>query len=101
MPACVHYQRHDDRIDNSPIKALGRAVPSGLLEALYRATNAAPDDRCAAMEAASLPLAEQGLCYRTSDIDLLAVEALGYPRHLGGPHRQATLTASATSETSP
>ena len=25
------------------------------------------------------------------DERLLAVEALGYPRHLGGPHRQATL----------
>lgn len=105
MPACVHYQRHDDigviRIDNPPVNALGHAVRSGLLTALYRAATAAPDDRCTAMEAASLPLAEQGLCDRTSDIDLLAVEALGYPRHLGGPHRQASLNASATSETSP
>lgn len=86
-------------------KALRQAVVvsrhDSLLAALYRAANAAPDDRCAAMEAASLLLADQGLCYRTSDIDLLAVEALGYPRHLGGPHRQATLNASATSETSP
>ncbi|PMR77461.1 enoyl-CoA hydratase/isomerase family protein [Billgrantia endophytica] len=54
----------------------------------------------AAMEAASLMLAERGWSYRTSDIDLLAIEALGYPRHLGGPHRQASLAASATSETS-
>ncbi|PMR67838.1 enoyl-CoA hydratase/isomerase family protein [Halomonas heilongjiangensis] len=87
------------------LKALRQAVVvsrrDSLLAALYRAANASPDDRCAAMEAASLPLAEQGLCYRTGDIDLLAIEALGYPRHLGGPHRQATLTGSATSETSP
>lgn len=45
----------------------------------------------AAMEAASLMLAERGWAYRESDIDLLAIEALGYPRHLGGPHRQASL----------
>ncbi|MCE8015194.1 enoyl-CoA hydratase/isomerase family protein [Halomonas sp. MCCC 1A17488] len=45
----------------------------------------------AAMEAASLMLAERGWAYRASDIDLLAIEALGYPRHLGGPHRQASL----------
>lgn len=87
------------------LKALRQSVVvsrrDSLLAALYRAANTSPDDRCAAMEAASLALAEQGRCYRTSDIDLLAVEALGYPRHLGGPHRQATLTASASSETSP
>lgn len=87
------------------LKALRQAVVvsrhESLLAALYKAANASPDDRYAAMVAASLALAEQGRCYRTSDIDLLAVEALGYPRHLGGPHRQATLTASASSETSP
>ncbi|MGQ4876959.1 enoyl-CoA hydratase/isomerase family protein [Billgrantia sp. LNSP4103-1] len=44
----------------------------------------------AAMEAASLMLAERGWAYRDSDIDLLAIETLGYPRHLGGPHRQAS-----------
>jgi len=55
---------------------------------------AARDDAAnprAAMEAASLMLAERGWAYRESDIDLLAIEALGYPRHLGGPHRQASL----------
>ncbi|MGJ7461655.1 enoyl-CoA hydratase/isomerase family protein [Halomonas sp. MA07-2] len=86
------------------LKALRQTVVvsrrASLLAALNRAANESPDDRCAAMEAASLLLADQRLCYRTSDIDLLAVEALGYPRHLGGPHRQATLTASS-SETSP
>ncbi|MBB3332392.1 3-hydroxyacyl-CoA dehydrogenase [Halomonas campaniensis] len=89
----------------SALKALCQAVVvsrrDSLLAALHRAANAAPDNRCAAMEAASLLLAEQGFCYRSSDIDLLAVEVLGYPRHLGGPHYQATLSASATSETSP
>ena len=86
----------------SAIKALRQAVVvsrgHSLLAALYRTANIAPDDRWAAMEAASLLLAEQGFCYRSSDIDLLAVEVLGYPRHLGGPHYQATLS---TSETSP
>ncbi|MBE0490036.1 MAG: enoyl-CoA hydratase/isomerase family protein [Halomonas sp.] len=89
----------------SALKALRQAVVvsrgHSLLAALYQAANIAPDDRWAAMEAASLRLAEQGFCYRTSDIDLLAVEVLAYPRHLGGPHYQATLSASATSETSP
>ncbi|SFU27840.1 enoyl-CoA hydratase/isomerase family protein [Halomonas korlensis] len=85
------------------LKTLRQAIVvsrrDSLLGALSRAANASPDDRFAAMEAASLALAEQGLCYRTSDIDLLAVEALGYPRHLGGPHRQVTLNASAGPET--
>ncbi|WP_253451518.1 enoyl-CoA hydratase/isomerase family protein [Halomonas sp. Y3] len=89
----------------SALKALRQVVVvsrrDSLLAALLRAANDAPDDRCAAMEATSLRLAEQGFCYRTSDIDLLAIEVLGYPRHLGGPHRQATLSASATSETTP
>ncbi len=56
-------------------------------------SQAARDDDAnpnAAMEAASLMLAERGWAYRESDIDLLAIEALGYPRHLGGPHRQAS-----------
>ncbi|WP_447553084.1 enoyl-CoA hydratase/isomerase family protein [Vreelandella sp. EE22] len=44
-----------------------------------------------ALAVASLGIAERGECYRESDIDLLAVEALNYPRHLGGPHRQAML----------
>ncbi|RUR32518.1 enoyl-CoA hydratase/isomerase family protein [Vreelandella nanhaiensis] len=47
-----------------------------------------------ALEQASAHIAQKGFCYRESDIDLLAVEVLGYPRHLGGPHRQATLTHS-------
>jgi 3-hydroxyacyl-CoA dehydrogenase len=56
-------------------------------------TQAAGNDAAnprAAMEAASMMLAERGWAYRISDIDLLAIEALGYPRHLGGPHRQAS-----------
>lgn len=63
-----------------------------VLSKLYNAATQAPDhDAQSAMEQASLTLAQQGACYRESDIDLLAVEALGYPRHLGGPHRHATL----------
>jgi len=63
-----------------------------VLSTLYHATEQAfANDAQSAMEQASLTLAQLGACYRESDIDLLAVEALGYPRHLGGPHRQATL----------
>jgi len=63
-----------------------------VLSTLYNAAKQAPDnDAQSAMEQASLTLAQQGACYRESDIDLLAVEALGYPRHLGGPHRHASL----------
>lgn len=66
-----------------------------LLSTLYNAAKQAPDhDAQSAMEQASLTLVQQGACYRESDIDLLAVEALGYPRHLGGPHRHATLQST-------
>ncbi|MDX1464692.1 MAG: enoyl-CoA hydratase/isomerase family protein [Halomonas sp.] len=50
-----------------------------------------------ALERAALDAAAGGLAYRHSDIDLLAIEALGYPRHLGGPHYQATAGASTPS----
>ncbi|WP_404377893.1 enoyl-CoA hydratase/isomerase family protein [Vreelandella aquamarina] len=71
---------------------------NSVLSTLYKATKQAPNnDAQSAMEQASLTLAQQGACYRESDIDLLAVEALGYPRHLGGPHRQATLLSTHSS----
>ncbi|MFB9868017.1 enoyl-CoA hydratase/isomerase family protein [Vreelandella sulfidaeris] len=74
-----------------------------VLTTLYQAAEQTPNDTQPALEQASLALAQQGACYRESDIDLLAVEALGYPRHLGGPHRQATLLSahSAHDETTP
>lgn len=53
-------------------------------------------DKQLALERASMIISEQRFCYRESDIDLLAVEALGYPRHLGGPHRQATLSETVS-----
>ncbi len=63
-----------------------------LLNTLHTASQqASPSEKQFALEQASRSIAEQGFCYRESDIDLLAVEALSYPRHLGGPHRQATL----------
>ncbi|EHA16735.1 enoyl-CoA hydratase/isomerase family protein [Halomonas sp. HAL1] len=63
-----------------------------LLNTMHTAIQQAPaSERQSALEQASVSIAEQGFCYRESDIDLLAVEALGYPRHLGGPHRQASL----------
>ncbi|WP_422102111.1 enoyl-CoA hydratase/isomerase family protein [Vreelandella sp.] len=68
-----------------------------VLSTLYHAAEqASANDAQSAMEQASLTLAQQGACYRESDMDLLAVEALGYPRHLGGPHRQATLPSPSS-----
>ncbi|WP_249976141.1 enoyl-CoA hydratase/isomerase family protein [Vreelandella olivaria] len=73
---------------------------SGLLNTLHAAAEpAAARDKNASLEQATLSLAENGCCYRESDIDLLAVEALGYPRHLGGPYHQATLAAAAKKDT--
>lgn len=67
-----------------------------LLNAMHDAMQqVSADEQQSALEKISISIAEQGFCYRESDIDLLAVEALGYPRHLGGPHRQATLAAAA------
>ena len=69
-----------------------------VLSTLYNAAEQAPANEAqSAMEQASLTLAQQGACYRESDIDLLAVEALGYPRHLGGPHRHASLPSTHSS----
>ncbi|MDQ7730221.1 enoyl-CoA hydratase/isomerase family protein [Halomonas sp. SpR8] len=63
-----------------------------LLNTLHGEIEKAPaSERQSALERTSLSIAKNGFCYRESDIDLLAVEALGYPRHLGGPNRQATL----------
>ncbi len=66
-----------------------------LLATLAKAARDDASNPRAAMEAASLMLAERGWAYRESDIDLLAIEALGYPRHLGGPHRQASQAVGA------
>ncbi|GGW66836.1 enoyl-CoA hydratase/isomerase family protein [Vreelandella hamiltonii] len=74
----------------------------GVLSTLHDAAAQAPAQGTqTALEQASLALAQQGAFYRESDIDLLSVEALGYPRHSGGAHRQATLAqpASDTSST--
>ncbi|WP_104204141.1 enoyl-CoA hydratase/isomerase family protein [Billgrantia saliphila] len=82
------------------LKALRQAVVVSRVGSLLATlSGAARDDAAnphAAMEAASLMLAERGWAYRESDIDLLAIEALGYPRHLGGPHRQATAGGCAS-----
>ncbi|MFI0471385.1 enoyl-CoA hydratase/isomerase family protein [Halomonas sp. HMF6819] len=59
--------------------------------------NASAGEKRASLEAASLGIAERGECFRPADIDLLAVEALDYPRALGGPHRQATLSDKESS----
>ncbi|TVP44026.1 MAG: enoyl-CoA hydratase/isomerase family protein [Halomonas sp.] len=64
----------------------------------HAAQQVTADERQAALEQVSISIAEQGFCYRPSDIDLLAVEDMGYPRHLGGPHRQATLSSTAAKD---
>ncbi|MBZ5487805.1 enoyl-CoA hydratase/isomerase family protein [Halomonas aquamarina] len=77
------------------LKALRLSVvvsrQKSLLGTLSAAAKGGAEKAQTALEAASLGIAARGECYRESDIDLLAVEALNYPRHLGGPHRQATL----------
>lgn len=67
-----------------------------MLRAMHAAIQQAPtSEKQSALEQVSVTMAEQGFCYRESDLDLLAVEAFGYPRHLGGPHRKATLSTAA------
>lgn len=69
-----------------------------LLNTLYAAAQHAPaSEKHSTLEQASISIAQQGFCYRESDIDLLSVEVLGYPRHLGGPYRQATISSSTSS----
>ncbi|NGO91172.1 MAG: enoyl-CoA hydratase/isomerase family protein, partial [Halomonas sp.] len=68
------------------LKALRASVvvtrSPGVLSTLHDAAAQAPAQGTqTALEQASLDLAQQGACYRESDIDLLSVEALGYPRH--------------------
>ncbi|MGM0858309.1 MAG: enoyl-CoA hydratase/isomerase family protein [Pseudomonadota bacterium] len=66
-----------------------------MLHSMHAAIQQAPTiGMRTALEHASVSIAKQGFCYRASDIDLLAVEALGYPRHLGGPHHQTTLATA-------
>lgn len=68
-----------------------------LINTMYAAIQQLPSsEKYAALEQASITIKQQGFCYRESDIDLLAVETLGYPRHLGGPYYQATLSLAAT-----
>ncbi|MCG6656970.1 hypothetical protein HOP52_04150 [Halomonas campisalis] len=62
---------------------------ASILAHLQQATLGAKPFREALVRAA-LEADAAGLAYRPSDIDLLAIEALGYPRHLGGPHYQAS-----------
>ncbi|QOR38813.1 enoyl-CoA hydratase/isomerase family protein [Billgrantia diversa] len=82
------------------LKALRQGVVvsrrGSLLAALDKAIRDNRPNPHAAMDAASLMLASRGWAYRDSDIDLLAIEAFDYPRHLGGPHRQATLGGHAS-----
>ncbi|CAM4056194.1 enoyl-CoA hydratase/isomerase family protein [Vreelandella rituensis] len=87
------------------LKALRQPVVvsqgNSMLSAMTRAIKGRPvNQQTKALEAISHSIAENELCYRVSDIDLLAIEGLEYPRHLGGPHYQATLPASSRVETS-
>lgn len=77
------------------LKSSGLSVIPSKQRSLYRAlkdsTKASEGDRNA-QEKAALSSWEAGLCYRGSDIDVLAIETLGYPKHLGGPYYQATFS---------
>ncbi|MCD1588273.1 enoyl-CoA hydratase/isomerase family protein [Halomonas sp. IOP_14] len=82
------------------LKALRLNIVVSQQKSILRSMHAAiqqasASEKQSALEQASINIAEQSFCYRESDIDLLAVEAFGYPRHLGGPHRQATLSTVA------
>lgn len=82
------------------LKALRLNIVVSQQKSILRSMHAAiqqasASEKQSALEQASINIAEQSFCYRESDIDLLAVEAFGYPRHLGGPHRQATLSTAA------
>ncbi len=76
-------------------KSSGLTIIPTRQRSLYRtlkdSTKALEGDRNSLEEAALISW-EAGLCYRGSDIDVLAIETLGYPKHLGGPHYQATLS---------
>ena len=77
------------------LKSSGLSIIPTKQRSLYRAlkdnTKTSESDRTA-LETAALSSWEGGLCYRGSDIDVLAIETLGYPKHMGGPHYQATLS---------
>ncbi|HET8904696.1 MAG TPA: enoyl-CoA hydratase/isomerase family protein [Saccharospirillum sp.] len=76
-------------------KAGGFTVIPSKQQSIYRMLSAslknAADPR-KALERAAVSAAEAGLCYRPADIDVLAIETLSYPKHLGGPYYQATLS---------
>ncbi len=71
-------------------------VSSGesLVLAMHTAIQASPDtDPQNVLERFNHDSRLRAASYRSSDIDLLAVEFLAYPRHLGGPCYQASLAA--------
>lgn len=76
------------------LKSSGLSIVPSKQRSLYRtlkdSTKASDGDK-KALEKAALSSWEAGLCYRGSDLDVLAIETLGYPKHLGGPYYQATL----------
>ncbi|WP_037338195.1 enoyl-CoA hydratase/isomerase family protein [Saccharospirillum impatiens] len=69
----------------SIVPSKGRSIYSALRDKQKGATV----DRNT-LEQAALSIWEAGLCYRGSDIDVIATETLGYPKHLGGPYLQVT-----------
>jgi 3-hydroxyacyl-CoA dehydrogenase len=74
------------------LKAAGFTIIPSKHRSIYRLLRASLKDSTehqSSLETAALAAAQAGLCYRMSDIDVLAIETLGYPKHLGGPHFQA------------
>jgi 3-hydroxyacyl-CoA dehydrogenase len=77
------------------LKSAGYAIIPGKGHSIYRTLKDSQKDAAddlSTLDQAALKIEEAGLCYRNSDIDVLAIETLGYPKHLGGPYFQATLS---------
>lgn len=90
-----HHQPNVQQALIRVLKAGGFSVMPSKQQSIYRMLSASLKDAAdsgKALERAALSVEEAGLCYRPADIDVLAIETLGYPKHLGGPHYQATLS---------
>lgn len=60
---------------------------------IYRALQASlvgTEDSRSSLEQAVQQVVQESLCYRPDDLDVIAIEALNYPAHLGGPHFQVS-----------
>ncbi len=90
-----HHQPKVQQALIKVFKAGGFNVIPSKQQSIYRLLSASLNDAAdpqKTLEQAAVSATEAGLCYRPADIDVLAIETLGYPKHLGGPYYQATLS---------